>query len=283
MRIGRVTVNGGNTQIGDRNVQVVGGPGAVHTPGDSRPARGVPFITGDPSGPIPEKLLYADDLTVEPAALRMLLGWAPAVCRLVVTTARGVVMGSGFRVGADLVLTNEHVLRPDGCEPNRVLVQFNYEMQDAEHEAPVDTVLADLSRVRLSREDDWGLIALRSIPGPWPVVPLTAGVTIAVGEPAYVIQHPVGLHKRIGLVRNPIEHVDARVIHYMTDTQVGSSGSPVLNRRGELIALHHASAEVSVQGARGAVWRNEGIHVERVRAGLLAAGVVCEAGGAWLR
>jgi hypothetical protein len=58
------------------------------------------------------------------------------------------------------------------------------------------------------------------------------------GDPAFVIQRALGQRKRLGFVRNQISYVDDRVVQYLTDTSVGSSGSPVLDRHGRLIAVH---------------------------------------------
>ena len=59
-------------------------------------------------------------------------------------------------------------------------------------------------------------------------------------ESAYIIQHLGGQRKRLGFVRNQVSSFDERVIHYLTDTQEGSSGSPVFDGQGRLIASQYA-------------------------------------------
>jgi V8-like Glu-specific endopeptidase len=67
--------------------------------------------------------------------------------------------------------------------------------------------------------------------------------------------------------------IDARVVHYLSDTQQGSSGSPVLDAQGRIIALHHAGGRPQEVAGRPPLRRNEGIRIERVQAGALAAGL----------
>jgi hypothetical protein len=43
--------------------------------------------------------------------------------------------------------------------------------------------------------------------------------------PAYLIQHPGGIRKRIGFVRNQVTYVDDQVARYLTATQTASSRS----------------------------------------------------------
>lgn len=74
-------------------------------------------------------------------------------------------------------------------------------------------------------------------------------------------------------------------LHYLAQTEAGSSGSPVLNDQWEVVAVHHAaigpidrSGRLTDSGARKRTPRaptaNEGIRVSRIvsHLGMLAAG-----------
>jgi V8-like Glu-specific endopeptidase len=74
-------------------------------------------------------------------------------------------------------------------------------------------------------------------------------------------------------VRNQISGVDDRVVHYLTDTETGSSGSPVFDAAGRLIALHHAGGRPQEVLGRPPTAKNEGIRIEQITAGLRSAGV----------
>jgi endonuclease/exonuclease/phosphatase family metal-dependent hydrolase len=59
-------------------------------------------------------------------------------------------------------------------------------------------------------------------------------------ERVVVIQHPRARKKEVALHDNRVTNLLDRVLRYRTDTEPGSSGSPVFNNAWELVALHHA-------------------------------------------
>ncbi|QMU57328.1 MAG: hypothetical protein GKR98_03360 [Boseongicola sp.] len=60
-----------------------------------------------------------------------------------------------------------------------------------------------------------------------------------VGEFANIIQHPQGRFKEVVLRENRLVNRFEDALHYVADTEPGSSGSPVYNSEWKLIALHH--------------------------------------------
>jgi hypothetical protein len=60
------------------------------------------------------------------------------------------------------------------------------------------------------------------------------------GEPVNIIQHPRGRAKEIVFYSNRVQKISPKYIQYEADTDLGSSGSPVLNRQWQTVALHHA-------------------------------------------
>lgn len=62
--------------------------------------------------------------------------------------------------------------------------------------------------------------------------------------PVNIIQHPGGLSKRYGIRNNLVSASTNADLRYFTDTQSGSSGSPVCNDRWEVVALHRGATYV---------------------------------------
>lgn len=83
-------------------------------------------------------------------------------------------------------------------------------------------------------------------------IPLKPTVSYPVGLRLNVIQHPKGRKKEIVVQQNELTDVHSNVIHYFSDTDYGSSGSPVFNNTWDLMALHHArnTAESANEGMR---------------------------------
>ena len=255
------------------------------TPAEHRkPDGSAVFLEGDDTIFEPEALLYHDDLTLQIgrvpaliAALQRLLQLAPAVCRLVVDFSGAAMYGTGFRIADDLLLTNWHVLHhpQSGTRATAVTAEFGYE--DDGHGgaiAPVD-IPCDVTSIVADKADDWGVIrATQSLRPEWPIVKLSEAVDPTVGGPAYVVQHPSGERKRLGYVRNQVSTFDGRVVHYLTDTERGSSGSPVFDGAGRLIGLHRAGGSPQTVVGKPPMAKNEGMRIPRVIAGLQAQGTI---------
>jgi endonuclease G len=60
-----------------------------------------------------------------------------------------------------------------------------------------------------------------------------------IGEFANIVQHPQGRFKEIVLRENRLVNRFDDCLHYVADTEPGSSGSPVYNSEWQMIALHH--------------------------------------------
>ncbi len=75
-----------------------------------------------------------------------------------------------------------------------------------------------------------------------------------------IIQHPQGRKKEVVVQQNELKHVHTNFIHYFSDTDYGSSGSPVCDNSWDLMALHHAR-KVSESA-------NEGIRIDKIVADL---------------
>jgi S1-C subfamily serine protease len=128
----------------------------------------------------------------------------------------------------------------------------------------------DPASIVAKREDDWAVVKVPGMDPAWPTLDLAAAPTPKPGDLAYILQHPSGQRKRLGFVRNTISDVSDRVLHYLTDTQPGSSGAPVFDAAGHLVGLHHAGGEPTEVAGKPPVSKNEGIRISRVLDGLKA-------------
>ncbi|MER8911246.1 DNA/RNA non-specific endonuclease [Mesorhizobium sp. M0854] len=191
----------------------------------------------------------------------------------------GNPQGSGFLVGPRLFLTNNHVISSP-ADSRRFQVQFDYEQDGANAVRTPTTFLFDPEScfVTDSIEGlDYTLIGVgerRSGPkelGEFGFISLSdARDKHMLGEIANIVQHPDGRFKELVLRENRLVARDetVQVLHYVADTEQGSSGSPVFNNEWEPIALHHwAGPFHEVTGIGGyALAReiNEGIRISAI-------------------
>lgn len=238
-------------------------------------------VTGfDPAVTAPEALLFSDDLTMPVgltpnliATLQRLLELAPAVCLLRVENAVGAFTGTGFRVGPELVLTNHHVLFPENSRAASVQVDFAFDVDIHGASLPVVSLAGDVATIVGDAADDWAVVRVANMPPDIPVIDLAAAIVPANTDRAFIIQHPEGREKRLGFVRNMITAVTDGVVQYLTDTQPGSSGAPVFDAQGRLIALHHRGGTPTQKPGMAPLTKNEGVRISRVLAGFAARGV----------
>jgi endonuclease I/V8-like Glu-specific endopeptidase len=196
--------------------------------------------------------------------------------------------GTGFMVSPSLLLTNNHVLRSEEAA-ERSVVAFRF--QAGIDGLPLVPVAFRLEPQRLfvtDRDLDFSLVAVaeRSPRGEalstfgW--LPLSgAQGTVILGEFVNIIQHPKGELKQLALRENQVVDLLDRFVHYESDTDQGSSGSPVFNDQWEVVALHHSAVPKTDADNRplrldGTPWRpgmgehqlawkaNEGVRISRV-------------------
>lgn len=245
----------------------------------------------DPVGSLGNELILGEVSTLlDVAFLARGVQMAASVVRLTVAWGRRQAYGTGFVIEGGYILTNHHVLFQDGAAADRVQAWFRHEVDVDGLPLVVDACDCDEGSIVGDKGHDWAIISLRKAPRiavePLPVARPTK--PLEAGDRVYIIQHPLGGYKQIGMHRNVVTRVDEDRVQYLTDTSGGSSGSPVFNDRWEIVALHHRwqavdpALEESIRARSGETYdrrvgnlgtfRNQGVRIERVIDGLARIG-----------
>ncbi|UBU08489.1 DNA/RNA non-specific endonuclease [Nonomuraea gerenzanensis] len=216
-----------------------------------------------------ERIIHTDDLLpvgyLEGGATA-----ARAVGRVVIRDARGRLAGygTGSLVSPDLLLTNHHVLGDAGTA-GRSSVEFDYQDGVDGRPLPLHGFALDPGRFFFAdRALDFALVAVRASAGElarFGFNPLVAAEgKVIIGDFVTIVQHPGGEKKQVALRENRIVDILDSFLHYQTDTEPGSSGSPVFNDQWEIVALHHAGVPVPEHDEYGYI--NEGVRVSSLLA-----------------
>jgi hypothetical protein len=216
----------------------------------------------------------------------------------------GMHQGTCLLVGPDVVITNHHVIAPllntalddvtvrfdRYVDPAHVVqtgwsvdLHADWHMHSRPHgpadetDDPDDTPdpdQLDFALVRLSqRVSDRPLPGGDGGPRGWCSLQDTPP-DVPVGGHVTLIQHPAGAPRQISF-GHVLSYGGANLrLRYSANTKRGSSGSPVLNGRGRLIALHHAGDPNFAQMAK----YNQGIPIGLIANDIAVAGLMTELG-----
>lgn len=233
-------------------------------------------VSMSPAGPnenvtVEEAYLFYDDLTIGVKeidglvrTLNLLSTLAPSVCHIAIDTIAGTLRGTGFKIGAQTILTNHHVLFPGGIVANNVTVRFGFDQEAGEPSESIEKFTGKVETIMGEKDSDWAVIDMAESLEKWPIIDLTGSAEPKVNDKAFIIQHPGGHYKRLGFVRNKISEVDGIYVRYLTDTEGGSSGAPVFDSSGRIMALHHSGGRPVEVAGKPPVVKNEGIKISHV-------------------
>lgn len=194
-----------------------------------------------------------------------------------VNDPRGSTVGSGFLISRHLFLTNCHVIQ-DAIAAAGAQITFDREISPVGRLAPSTTYLLDPDRFALFsvvKNLDYALVAVgerisgRATLDELGSCPLSdAPDRHVLGMNLNIIQHPNGLPKMIAFRDNVLTARTDRTLLYDTDTEIGSSGSPVFNDTWDVVALHHWGEpfleKVDDEGKEIPVTVNEGVRVSAI-------------------
>jgi V8-like Glu-specific endopeptidase len=219
-----------------------------------------------------EKILGPINHLVKTNWLQRGIEASKSVCKVVL---RDGEQGTGFLLKGGYLMTNFHVI-PNKEKASECKIIFDYEEDLFGNVKKQSEFLLEPEGAKFSnlQKYDYAYIKVkdnRDNPlSQWGYLDLDTFTDPQVGNPVSIIQHPFGQTKQIAVTSNKIIEKDGCKLFYQTDTERGSSGSPVFNQDWKVIALHHAGRTeddgglvVSTQTGerRGA---NEGILIKTI-------------------
>jgi endonuclease I/V8-like Glu-specific endopeptidase len=176
---------------------------------------------------------------------------ARAVCKVNVVDENDEPQGSGtgILIAPNILLTNNHVLE-SAAMAVRSTAEFRFEKDPSAR--PLESTWYELDPNELFYTNvdlDFTLVYVKNLSSDENVnlsefghIQLNGKVgKTREGEHVSIIQHPSGQPKTVALRNNTVTNINPdNFIHYVTDTEPGSSGSPVFSDRWEMVALHHS-------------------------------------------
>ena len=194
------------------------------------------------------------------------ISWLSRALELAAPVARVVTQGgpgSGFLIANDLLLTNHHVL-PTEQVASTTTVEFNYQVNWAGELEPVRRYKLDSSHLHTNPELDYTIVRVQESPGDlFGYIDLAKRSEPTVNDFVSIIQHPYGGMKQICFTDNKVSAVFDHLVQYSTDTEPGSSGSPVFNQQWEIVGLHHRGGGLAGPDGKK-YFTNEGVLISAV-------------------
>jgi V8-like Glu-specific endopeptidase len=241
------------------------------------PGTGTPDELSEPDGAGwrgfgAERLIVAGtDTLLGIAFLSTGLRRSQSICRLKAVFGPGKsCFGTGALVGPGLLLTNHHVLHDwdhQDRSASAVEAWFGYEDDETGLSRQHAVVRCDAATITGERAHDWAVVRTCTAPPTGiPVLSLRGADAPRKDDYVFIIQHPDGGPKMIGLSHNLVRHVDDDILQYWTDTKSGSSGALVFNSQWQVVGLHHRW--VPAPDGDGVACRNQGRRIGRVIEGM---------------
>jgi endonuclease G, mitochondrial len=236
-----------------------------------------------------EKIIYRDDM-VTFAFMEAGVKAASAVMKLRVPRFENgqprihngkqmIYLGTGWLLTDSLLITNHHVINARN-EGERNASEADLRLQshgtwgqlDFDADGLAGTELQAQALEAWNPELDYAVLRIPNI-GRDPLRRAPKAIGLGTDPvPVNIIQHPGGRSKRYGIRNNLVSASTMTELRYFTDTESGSSGSPVFNDEWEVVALHRASTYVSNVQFQGktTAYVNVGTHLIAIMSDLKA-------------
>jgi endonuclease G len=159
-----------------------------------------------------------------------------------------VFNGSGWLISNTLMVTNHHVInaRKKGEHPATdeelvEQVEHSYAIMDLDDDFMQGATVNFKKLEAWSAQLDYAIIRTETSNRPGLKISSNGVGKIMDPVPVNIIQHPGGRSKRFAIRNNLVSSSQENELRYFTDTDAGSSGSPVFDDVWEVVALHRAS------------------------------------------
>jgi V8-like Glu-specific endopeptidase len=189
------------------------------------------------------------------------------VCRILTPSG----MGTGFLIGPNLIMTNNHVISDESTAAQSV-AEFNYQSDISGNSLPSYRYRLKSEPFHTSPLDalDYTIVGIEPNPSypsldKWGQLRLDPNYLPIPSEHVTIVQHPDGGPKQIALTANQVFGVEPPRIFYTTDTMPGSSGSPVFNDNWQVVAIHHAFGGLRNDKKGNDRYVNEGILMSNIK------------------
>lgn len=163
-----------------------------------------------------------------------------SVCRITV----GNAYGTGTIINNKYLLTCNHVIT-NTEDANDARLQFNYVEGTRADELP-EYCLNPTSFFYTDATLDFTFCGIDEklasyIAGFAPITLKKQNLKFV--EDVQIIQHPEGQYMQISLIDSKLTGTEGHTICYTSDTESGSSGSPVFNKKWDIIGVHNSATD----------------------------------------
>ena len=186
-----------------------------------------------------------------------------------------IMSGTAWLIAPQLAITNHHVVnaRSSG-EPAAAATDFLHQGEHASIDFDFNSSESVGTQVQVIKTEiasdalDYAILRLANVFSRPNIrlMPDRVVMRTTTYMAVNIIQHPKGGPKRVAFRNNLVTAADATMIRYFTDTDTGSSGSPVCDDAWRVVALHRGArtvSNVSYQGKQTA-YVNFGTQIQAV-------------------
>lgn len=193
-----------------------------------------------------------------------------SVCRIAILdrTGKNIGHGTGFLISPSLMMTNNHVLDREEAALHSI-AEFNYQNDENNLLRQSSTFRLDPDKLFITNKRlDFTIVAVQESSGvdrrltEFGYLKLSPNMNILENEFVSIIQHPLGGPKAVTVRENRVVFLMEDFIHYISDTERGSSGSPVFNDQWIVVAIHHSGVRDPNDSTQWVA--NEGIRISSI-------------------